>query len=365
MFELVWNKEGAARAENLTKSCVWGHDKYENRATNKYEKGGQNLYITSGTSNWKNVITHWHNETRMFTFGKDRNKFEDVGHYTQIVWGTTKEIGCGMHNCPQGKMYACNYYPGGNHDPYYEPYEKSDVQSCNGCIKGGECSKNGVYAGKLLISCDQFCVNEYSNCDDLANQGYCSQLMDKCAKSCKHECKLGKRTNQNRDDRNNDKCVDKNADYCNKVVNDGYCSNSSYQMHCVNSCSPECQAKDKRRVSNQFYEKQNFIKINKDGKSQKIYGKNQNNPTCGKYNNCTNYPKKSDNRNHKKKDSKSPKTQRKLKEKNGSSQKKYGKNQNNLTCDNCISYSKKGHRNQRNDSKYPKSQLQLKGMSKS
>lgn len=37
------------------------------------------------------------------------------GHYTQVVWKDTKEVGCGMAFCPgSGQVWVCNYNPAGN-----------------------------------------------------------------------------------------------------------------------------------------------------------------------------------------------------------------------------------------------------------
>jgi pathogenesis-related protein 1 len=37
------------------------------------------------------------------------------GHYTQIVWPSTEEVGCGMAVCPSlGQVWACRYRPRGN-----------------------------------------------------------------------------------------------------------------------------------------------------------------------------------------------------------------------------------------------------------
>lgn len=37
------------------------------------------------------------------------------GHYTQIVWATTREVGCGTAVCPTlGQIWVCNYRPRGN-----------------------------------------------------------------------------------------------------------------------------------------------------------------------------------------------------------------------------------------------------------
>ncbi|CAK9304848.1 unnamed protein product [Gordionus sp. m RMFG-2023] len=195
MFKLIWNSEGAVRAEEMAKKCVFAHDLATDRSTSKYPVGGQNVHLTIRTIQyWSAVVKSWYDEISKFTYGVNGGSanFKQVGHFTQVVWGTTKEVGCGMSECPQGKMFTCNYYPSGNSGPYQEPYHKSNIQSCNGCKKGMVCAKD-AYAGKLLEACALFCVDKYSNCNDLAKQGACSNadIWNGCTISCRPECKTG------------------------------------------------------------------------------------------------------------------------------------------------------------------------------
>lgn len=37
------------------------------------------------------------------------------GHFSAIVWKSTKTVGCAVHDCPNGKYYSCNYYQPGNY----------------------------------------------------------------------------------------------------------------------------------------------------------------------------------------------------------------------------------------------------------
>ncbi len=47
--------------------------------------------------------------------------FEQWGHFSQVVWVNSKEVGCGVQYCPPGTMFpsmgawytVCNYYPAG------------------------------------------------------------------------------------------------------------------------------------------------------------------------------------------------------------------------------------------------------------
>lgn len=36
------------------------------------------------------------------------------GHYTQMVWATTRRVGCAKKQCPRGDYIVCEYFPGGN-----------------------------------------------------------------------------------------------------------------------------------------------------------------------------------------------------------------------------------------------------------
>ena len=39
------------------------------------------------------------------------------GHYTQVVWRTSVNVGCALHDCPglaYGSTIVCDYGPGGN-----------------------------------------------------------------------------------------------------------------------------------------------------------------------------------------------------------------------------------------------------------
>lgn len=37
-----------------------------------------------------------------------------TGHFTQMVWQATTQIGCGATRCAAGPLYVCHYSPPGN-----------------------------------------------------------------------------------------------------------------------------------------------------------------------------------------------------------------------------------------------------------
>ncbi|MBO4329990.1 MAG: hypothetical protein J5820_05070, partial [Rhodocyclaceae bacterium] len=44
----------------------------------------------------------------------DNSNYLTFGHYTQMVWNTTTEIGCGYKVCSGAIQMVCNYNPPGN-----------------------------------------------------------------------------------------------------------------------------------------------------------------------------------------------------------------------------------------------------------
>ncbi len=60
------------------------------------------------------VTDAWGNEIKDYNYAA--NSCSGVcGHYTQLVWKTTKEVGCAMSVCgDNGQIWVCSYYPPGN-----------------------------------------------------------------------------------------------------------------------------------------------------------------------------------------------------------------------------------------------------------
>lgn len=62
----------------------------------------------------KDCIDKWYSEINEFSFGQEPSVLT-CGHFTQIVWKDTKELGIGTAKSKSGKLYAvANYSPPGN-----------------------------------------------------------------------------------------------------------------------------------------------------------------------------------------------------------------------------------------------------------
>ncbi|XP_037783703.1 scoloptoxin SSD976-like [Penaeus monodon] len=131
--ELVWNDELAQVAQAWAEQCKGGHDGYaKRRICSRSYAVGQNVFrkwSQNPDSVWTEAIHAWYKEVAnmpntfvdKFTGSPPSGKM--IGHYTQLVWGATNEIGCGAvefssvkssHTYSESKIYVCNYGRNGN-----------------------------------------------------------------------------------------------------------------------------------------------------------------------------------------------------------------------------------------------------------
>lgn len=81
---------------------------------------GESVYCGwSADSNTKirarDCVEKWYSEINEFSFGREPEVL-NCGHFTQIVWKTTKELGIGCAKSKSGKLYVvANYSPPGNY----------------------------------------------------------------------------------------------------------------------------------------------------------------------------------------------------------------------------------------------------------
>ncbi|KAM3960130.1 ectin [Aphomia sociella] len=91
-------------------------DKMEYSHNKKY---GENVYCgwtmdTNTKIKARDCVDRWYSEINQFSFGREPEELK-CGHFTQIVWKTTKELGIGSAKSKSGKLYVvANYHPPGN-----------------------------------------------------------------------------------------------------------------------------------------------------------------------------------------------------------------------------------------------------------
>ena len=74
---------------------------------------------TSGYFAPERMVGAFVNERRFYQHGKfpevsSTGKWQDVGHYTQLVWRDTREVGCAVARGTGYDVLVCRYWPAGN-----------------------------------------------------------------------------------------------------------------------------------------------------------------------------------------------------------------------------------------------------------
>ena len=79
---------------------------------------GENIFWGSSAEVYAPVEASysWYEEKQLYRYAKvSRSNWYKTGHYTQMVWKNTREIGVGVSVCANGGIIVvANYYPAGN-----------------------------------------------------------------------------------------------------------------------------------------------------------------------------------------------------------------------------------------------------------
>lgn len=102
-------------ADRLASENRMFHSTYEER-----DKAGENLWSgTTGRFTPQHMMEAFLTERQHFQAGKfpdvtATNNWQDVGHYTQIIWPDTQEVGCATAKSATFDYLVCRYWPAGN-----------------------------------------------------------------------------------------------------------------------------------------------------------------------------------------------------------------------------------------------------------
>jgi uncharacterized protein YkwD len=107
---LQWSESLAARAQDWANTLL-ERGQFVHRPNSPY---GENLFdITGASASPLRVVDAWAAESRSYDYNSNRCRGV-CGHYTQIVWRDTKEVGCAVARGRRREVWVCNYNPPGN-----------------------------------------------------------------------------------------------------------------------------------------------------------------------------------------------------------------------------------------------------------
>jgi len=119
---LVWNDTLAADAktyaEHLADTCKFEHPSAEWVSTHPMSPEGENLAGSHGSFPTTVPIAQemqgWIAEKNVFQGLPSATGDNVVGHYTQMVWKSTSQIGCATDTSNNYAVLVCRYTPPGN-----------------------------------------------------------------------------------------------------------------------------------------------------------------------------------------------------------------------------------------------------------
>ncbi|XP_075353855.1 cysteine-rich venom protein TEL1-like [Mycteria americana] len=145
MLRMEWCPPAAQNAQKWANKCTLSHSPNNMRRTTV--QCGENLFMASAPFSWSDVIRAWYNEEKDFKYGTGAKRPGAViGHYTQVVWYNSYQIGCAVAFCPNSRykyFYVCQYCPMGNiRHSIRTPYKKGKpCGDCPNACENGLCTK--------------------------------------------------------------------------------------------------------------------------------------------------------------------------------------------------------------------------------
>lgn len=107
---LEWSSRLAMRAHSWAETLL-ARNEFAHSPKSPY---GENLFKVSGAHvSPRQVVDQWAAEARDYDYRSNRCK-NVCGHYTQIVWRATREVGCGVARTDKVEIWVCDYDPPGN-----------------------------------------------------------------------------------------------------------------------------------------------------------------------------------------------------------------------------------------------------------
>lgn len=104
--QMLHRNEAGNNPAGYGENLFWG-------SANIYTDGSRETARLSAAE----IVKEWVSEHKYYDYSSNNcTAHQQCGHYTQIIWGNTQRVGCGMAYCAEGEqLWVCNYDPPGNY----------------------------------------------------------------------------------------------------------------------------------------------------------------------------------------------------------------------------------------------------------
>ena len=107
---LAWSDRLATHAQDWADTLL-ARKRFVHRSNPIY---GENLFeIRGAAASPAQAVDAWASESQNYDYNSNRCRGV-CGHYTQLVWRDTKEVGCAVARGGGREVWVCNYDPPGN-----------------------------------------------------------------------------------------------------------------------------------------------------------------------------------------------------------------------------------------------------------
>ncbi len=111
--ELIWSDKLTESAQAWADHLVATTCQMKHSTDRDY---GENIAWSSGRRlSPDRVVSLWGSEKKHYNLKENSCVERQIcGHYTQMVWADTREVGCGHALCGGAEIWVCHYFPKGN-----------------------------------------------------------------------------------------------------------------------------------------------------------------------------------------------------------------------------------------------------------
>ena len=146
--DLMWSDAVAASAQRWADQCLFAHS--------PGRQYGENVWGGRSMPKAEDVLGAWY-DNEMGRFDPEDPDAPATGHFTQVVWGAVKYVGCGV--CTAGATWrvlvVCHYDPYGNVGGAYAANVPPVQRTAAECARGsqGLADRNGTRASPRAAPC--------------------------------------------------------------------------------------------------------------------------------------------------------------------------------------------------------------------